>query len=75
MSLDKLLSPIKVGSVELKNRMVMAPLTRNRASQPGDIPTDMNARYYAQRAGAGLIVSEATQISKQGQGYFAAPGI
>lgn len=75
MSPDKLLSPIKVGSVELKNRMVMAPLTRNRASQPGDVPTNMNARYYAQRAGAGLIVSEATQISKQGQGYFAAPGI
>lgn len=75
MSLDKLLSPIKVGSLDLKNCMVMAPLTRNRASQPGDVPAEMNARYYAQRAGAGLIVSEATQISKQGQGYFAAPGI
>lgn len=75
MSLDELLSPVKVGTLEFKNRMVMAPLTRNRASQPGDIPSEMNARYYAQRAGAGLIVSEATQISKQGQGYFAAPGI
>ncbi|SOE82998.1 N-ethylmaleimide reductase [Caballeronia arationis] len=75
MPLEKLLSPIRVGALELPNRVVMAPLTRNRASQPGDVPAEMNARYYAQRAGAGLIVTEATQISKQGQGYWGAPGI
>ena len=75
MPLEKLLSPISIGNLELPNRVVMAPLTRNRASQPGDVPSEMNARYYAQRAGAGLIVSEATHISRQGQGYWAAPGI
>ncbi len=53
----------------------MAPLTRSRAGQPGDVPTELNARYYAQRASAGLIVSEATQISREGQGYAWTPGI
>jgi N-ethylmaleimide reductase len=55
--------------------MVMAPLTRSRAGQPGNVPTDLNAYYYAQRASAGLIISEATQISQQGQGYAWTPGI
>ena len=53
----------------------MAPLTRMRAGQPGNIPQELNATYYAQRATAGLILSEATQISQQGQGYPATPGI
>jgi N-ethylmaleimide reductase len=75
MPYDLLLSPLTIGAVELPNRVVMAPLTRNRASQPGDVPWELNARYYAQRAGAGLIVSEATQVSRQGQGYWATPGI
>ena len=70
-----LFSPLSVGALELPNRVVMAPLTRSRASQPGDVPNAMNARYYAQRATAGLIVSEATQISRQGQGYAFTPGI
>jgi N-ethylmaleimide reductase len=70
-----LLSPVTIGSLNMPNRVVMAPLTRNRASQPGDVPTEMNALYYAQRASAGLIVSEATQVSRQGQGYWATPGI
>lgn len=70
-----LLSPLDAGSLTLPNRVFMAPLTRSRAGQPGDVPTAMNAAYYAQRAGAGLIVSEATQISGQGQGYAWTPGI
>lgn len=72
---NHLLSPVDAGSTTLPNRVFMAPLTRSRAGQPGDVPTAMNAEYYAQRAGAGLIISEATQISRQGQGYAWTPGI
>jgi N-ethylmaleimide reductase len=72
---NNLLSPVKAGAIELTNRAIMAPLTRSRAGRPGDVPTDMNVEYYAQRAGAGLIVSEGTQISQQGQGYAWTPGI
>lgn len=71
----KLLSPLKVGSTTLPNRVVMAPLTRSRAGQPGDVPTALNVEYYAQRATAGLIVTEASQVSRQGQGYAWTPGI
>ncbi|MFZ6656820.1 alkene reductase [Undibacterium sp. TJN19] len=70
-----LLSPLQTGSVHLNNRVVMAPLTRSRAAQPGDIPRALNVEYYAQRATAGLIVTEASQISRQGQGYAWTPGI
>jgi N-ethylmaleimide reductase len=63
-----LLSPVRVGAYELPNRMVMAPLTRSRAGA-GLAPTEMNATYYAQRASAGLIVTEATHITTQGIGY------
>jgi len=73
--LKKLLSPITVGSLELANRVMMAPLTRSRAAQPGDTPHALNVEYYAQRASAGLIVTEASQISRQGQGYAWTPGI
>lgn len=66
---------LKIGDITLKNRIIMAPLTRMRSLQPGNIPYELNAEYYAQRAGAGMIVSEATQISQQGQGYPATPGI
>ena len=69
-----LFSPLQLGPYELPNRVIMAPLTRNRAST-GDVPNRLNAEYYAQRASAGLIVSEATQISRQGQGYPSTPGI
>lgn len=75
MSLDKLLTPVRIGNTELANRVFMAPLTRSRAGQPGDLPTGLNATHYAQRASAGLIVTEATQISRQGQGYAWTPGI
>lgn len=64
-----------LGPYTLKNRIVMAPLTRSRSQQPGNIPWRLNAFYYAQRASAGLIVSEATQVSQQGQGYAFTPGI
>lgn len=69
-----LLSPYKLGNLELPNRMVMAPLTRNRAGV-GNVPGPLNAKYYAQRASAGLIISEATQVSPEGLGYPATPGI
>ncbi len=67
-------SPVKVGSLSLKNRLVMAPMTRNRAGE-GNVPQDLNATYYAQRAGAGLLITEASQISPQGVGYPGTPGI
>lgn len=71
-----LFSPLRVGSLELSHRVVMAPLTRLRSTQPGDVPNAMNARYYGQRASkGGLLITEATQISLQGKGYPAAPGI
>jgi N-ethylmaleimide reductase len=70
-----LFSSLSLGDLLLPNRVVMAPLTRMRSQQPGNIPWTLNAEYYAQRAGAGLIISEATQISQQGQGYPHTPGI
>ena len=70
-----LFEKISFGSIQLSNRLVMAPLTRMRSSQPGNIPNALMATYYAQRATAGLIVSEATQVSQQGQGYPGTPGI
>jgi N-ethylmaleimide reductase len=72
--IKELLTPIQLGAVTLKNRMVMAPLTRMRANSQF-VPTDLNAQYYAQRASAGMIISEATQISQQGMGYPSTPGI
>ncbi|MDT8410182.1 MAG: alkene reductase [Wenzhouxiangellaceae bacterium] len=72
---NPLFEPIQVGDLELPNRIVMSPLTRSRSSQPGDVPSAMNARYYAQRADVGLIISEATQVSPQGKGYAFTPGI
>ncbi|MGI8504986.1 MAG: alkene reductase [Hassallia sp.] len=69
-----LLSPYKLGELELPNRIVMAPLTRQRAGG-GNIPHQLNAEYYVQRATAGLIIAEATQVSPQGQGYPHTPGI
>jgi N-ethylmaleimide reductase len=70
-----LFQPYELGALTLPHRIVMAPLTRSRARQPGNIPTPLNACYYAQRASAALIVSEATQVSMQGQGYAWTPGI
>jgi N-ethylmaleimide reductase len=72
---SSLFRPLQLGPLHLPNRVVMAPLTRSRSSQPGNVPNELMAEYYAQRASAGLIVSEATQISPQGQGYSFTPGI
>ena len=69
-----LFTPVRLGALALSNRVVMAPLTRSRAGE-GDVPGPMNADYYRQRASAGLIISEATQISPQGKGYAWTPGI
>src|ERR1700749_538386 len=73
--IELLFQPVKVGRFTLPNRIVMAPLTRSRARQPGNVPTSLNACYYAQRASAAFIISEATQVSMQGQGYAWTPGI
>lgn len=72
---DVLFETFKLGNLTLPNRVLMSPLTRSRSSQPGDIPNDMNVEYYQQRANAGLIISEATQVSPQGKGYAFTPGI
>jgi N-ethylmaleimide reductase len=69
-----LFSPAKLGAISLKNRMIMAPLTRNRAGE-GGVPHDLNVTYYVQRATAGLIITEATPISDMAHGYPALPGI
>lgn len=65
----------RIGDIIAKNRIVLAPMTRSRSSQPGDIPNGMMGTYYAQRASSGLIITEATQISSQGKGYSFTPGI
>ena len=72
---NNLFTPYNMNGIELKNRFVMAPMTRSRSSQPGDVPNALMAEYYGQRASAGLIISEATQISLQGKGYAKTPGI
>jgi N-ethylmaleimide reductase len=69
----RLFSPLQLGAIELKNRIVMAAMTRARS--PSTVPNAANATYYAQRAGAGLIITEATQVSIQGRGAWATPGI
>jgi N-ethylmaleimide reductase len=74
MSSIDIFAPFKLGPLHLPNRIMMAPMTRNRAGR-GNVPGPLNATYYAQRASAGLIVSEATQISPQGIGYPGTPGI
>ncbi|MCX7277183.1 MAG: alkene reductase [Burkholderiales bacterium] len=71
--MTSLFDPVQAGSLQLANRIVMAPLTRNRS--PNAIPTPLVAQYYAQRASAGLLITEATAISQQGQGYADVPGL
>ena len=73
MNNSKLLSHLKHGPLDFKNRVFMAPMTRSRA--PEQVPTDLMVEYYAQRASAGLIFTEGTQISSQGVGYVFTPGI
>jgi N-ethylmaleimide reductase len=71
----KLFEPLKLGPITLPNRVVMAPLTRNRAVPPGMLPNPLATDYYGQRASAGLLITEASQVSQQGQGYQDTPGI
>ena len=72
---ETLFTAKKLGTFEAPNRIVLAPMTRSRTIQPGDIPTELMAEYYVQRASAGFIITEATQISPQGKGYSFTPGI
>jgi N-ethylmaleimide reductase len=76
MSIEQpLLKEYTMGDLHLKNRIVMAPMTRSRANNPGNVPTDLHATYYGQRASAGLIITEGSQISKSAVGYINTPGI
>lgn len=75
VNVDPLFQPLEVGALSLPNRIVMAPLTRSRADHATLAPTALHAEYYAQRASAGLIIAEATQIMPEGQGYAWTPGI
>jgi N-ethylmaleimide reductase len=70
-----LFEPLTLGAVRTANRVLMAPLTRMRATAPGDVPNDLMRDYYVQRASSGLIISEGTQISPEGKGYMDTPGI
>lgn len=72
--MSSLLTSVRLGAIELRNRMVMAPMTRDRAG-PQDQPTPLMTDYYRQRAGAGLIITEGTQPSTAGKGYWRTPGI
>jgi N-ethylmaleimide reductase len=75
MTASKLFEPYQLGPITLANRAVMAPLTRNRANPDGLVPSPLAAEYYGQRASAGLLITEASQVSQQGQGYQDTPGI
>ena len=73
--MSKLHQPLKLGDYELSNRVVMAPLTRSRANNPGRVPNELMVQYYRQRASAGLILTEATSVTPMGVGYAHTPGI
>lgn len=75
MELIKLFETYTMGTLPLKNRFVFPPLTRSRSSEPGEVPNELMAEYYAQRTGAGFMIAEATQVSLQGMGYARTPGI
>ena len=74
MTTPKLFEPIKMGDFELKNRIVLAPMTRGRAGTER-VPNELMAEYYSQRASAGLLITEATVVSAQGNGWVDSPGI
>jgi len=73
-TIDNLFKPVRLGAFDMRNRIVMSPMTRSRAGV-GDVPTELHAEYYRQRASAGLIVTEGTQPSPAGKGYCRTPGI
>ena len=70
-----LFDPLKIGDLEVPNRILLAPLTRNRSTGPGRVPNAMMREYYTQRASAGLIISEATSVAPAGDGYPHTPGV
>src|SRR6202044_1168112 len=74
-SMPTLFDPLKIGDLEVPNRIFLAPLTRNRSTGPGRVPNAMMRDYYAQRASAGLIISEATSVAPAGVGYPHTPGV
>ena len=73
--MSKLFSPTSLGEIPLSNRVVMAPMTRSRAHPDTDCPTELMVEYYRQRAGAGLIITEGIQPSRNGKGYCRTPGL
>ncbi len=73
--MPSLFEPLTLGAVRTDNRVLMAPLTRMRATVPGDVPNTLMGEYYVQRASAGLLISEGTQVSPEGKGYMDTPGI
>jgi N-ethylmaleimide reductase len=75
MSESPLFTPFQVGAITVPNRLALAPMTRSRAKNPGNVPTDSMVKYYVQRASAGLLITEGSQVSKQGVGYIDTPGI
>ncbi|MFS4494919.1 alkene reductase [Maribacter sp. 2308TA10-17] len=75
MSYSKLYEPYNMNGISLENRFLMAPMTRSRADEYGEVPNALMAKYYGQRTSAGIIITEATQVSKQGMGYARTPGI
>ncbi|MGO2387034.1 MAG: alkene reductase [Psychrobacter sp.] len=75
MAHDNLFETVKMGTQTLKNRIIMAPLTRLRSIEPSDVPTALASEYYSQRASSGLVITEATQVSFQAKGYAGAPGV
>jgi len=72
---NALLTPYQLGDLSLRNRIVMAPLTRTRAENPGHVPNELMVEYYAQRTSAGLTISEGTWVSEEAQGWYGVPGI
>ncbi|MGJ8525041.1 N-ethylmaleimide reductase [Halomonadaceae bacterium LMG 33818] len=75
MNYPHLFEPLKIGPITVPHRVFMAPLTRLRSREPGDVPTELMQEYYSQRATAGLIITEATQVSFSAKGYSGAPGL
>jgi N-ethylmaleimide reductase len=74
-TLQPMLTPFRMGKLLLPNRVVMAPLTRQRSANPGHVPTLLQAKYYVHRASAGVIISEGTVISPEGYGWADTPGL
>jgi len=75
MPQSPLFTPFQIGAITAPNRLALAPMTRSRAKNPGKVPTDSMVKYYVQRASAGLLITEGTQVSPQGVGYVDTPGI